>query len=214
MAARGSGSRKSGGIASLLVACSLLAVAGASAQGNKILVCKDAKGQPLATDPSDPRCYTAPPTQGQREREEELRRKEMETYLACKAAQRSDQSLLGRYPDRAKHDAARQQALEGLAVTMRNSQARTERLLAERKTLLEEAEFYPSGNLPARLKRAIDDNGALLDAQRQAVANQDAEAANINKFYDDELAKLKTLWAPQRGEARACVQPRIVKEPR
>jgi hypothetical protein len=137
----------------------------------------------------------------------------MEKYLACKAVQRSDQSLLARYPNRAPHDAARQKALDGVAAQMRSNEARIEQLQKDRKRLLEETEFYPDGKLPPKLKRDLDSNTALLDARKLAISTQRAEEANINKFYDEELAKLKTLWSPQRGDVRACVQPRIVKQP-
>ena len=201
-------------LARLVVAGALPALMGATAPPAKVLTCKDQRGQTVIADPSDPRCFRPPPNEDQKALEEEQRRKEMEIYLACKAAQRSDQGLLSRYPDRATHDGARQKALDGLGTAMRSSQARIEQLLVERKRLLEEAEFYPDGKLPPKLRRDLDSNGALLEARRQAIANQEAEAANINKFYDDELAKLASLWKPKPGEGRGCVQPRIVKEAR
>jgi hypothetical protein len=178
-----------------------------------IRTCKDAQGRTLITDASDPRCYTAPPTPEELATQDADYREQMERYLACKAAQRSDQTLLSRYPNRASHDGARQKALDGIAAQMRSNDARIEQLQKERKHLLEEAEFYPDGKLPPKLKRDLDSNTALLAARRQAVATQQGEEANINKFYDDELARLKALWSPQRGEARTCVQPRIVKQP-
>ena len=49
---------------------------------------------------------------------------------------------------------------------------------------------------------------AVIEAQLQAIANQKDEAAQKNAFYDDELAKLKKLWDPARGERRACAAPR------
>lgn len=195
-------------IGKLAVLCVLLALMGASESPpkTKILTCKDSNGRTLITDPADPRCYKPPPTEDQRVADEEHRRKNKETYLACKAEQRSDQSLVSRYPDQARHDAARQQALDGVAAAMRASDTRIKRLADDRKHLLEEAEFYPDGKLPPKLKRDLDTNGALLEAQRQAAAKQRENAAQINSFYDEELKKLKTLWAPQ-SERRNCVAP-------
>jgi hypothetical protein len=172
----------------------------------KILTCKDASGQTLITDPADPRCYKPPPTEDQRVADEERRRRAKEAYLACKAEQRSDQSLVSRYPTQAKHDAARQQALDGVAAAMRGSEARIGKLSEDRKHLLEETEFYPNGKLPPKLRRDLDTNGALLEAQMQAAAKQAEDAAQINSFYDEELRKLKTLWAPQ-SDRRGCVAP-------
>ena len=202
-----------GAIAAGAMLCALAGLAaGADAPRTKILTCKDAQGRTLITDPSDPRCYQAPPTPEELARQEAEYRDQMDRYLACKAAQRSDQVLLSRYTNRAAHDAARQKALDGIAAQMRSNEARIEQLLKDRKHLLEEAEFYPDGKLPPKLKRDLDSNSALLEARRQAIVTQQAEVGNINKFYDEELAKLKVLWSPQRGEARACVQPRIVKQ--
>ena len=74
--------------------------------------------------------------------------------------------------------------------------------------MLDEAEFYPNGNLPTKLRRDIDANSAVIEAQLQAIATQKEEAAQKNKFYDDELAKLKKLWLAKGAEGRPCVAPR------
>ena len=190
------------------VACAWLVLTGASEpRPTKILTCKDASGQTLFTDPSDPRCHKPPLTPDEKAALEARREQAIEEYKACKAAQRSDHSLVTRYPNQAKHDAARRQALEGVAALMRGSDLRMKKLLDDRKRLLEEAEFYPDGRLPHKLRRDLESNGALLEAQKQATAKQQEETAQINSFYDAELKQLKTLWAPQT-ERRGCVPPR------
>jgi hypothetical protein len=199
--------------AKLVAACALIAGATVTPAvtappPTKILTCKDVNGKPLITDPSDPRCYKPPPNEAERVAAEEEKRKQVELYNACKAEQRSLQSLLSRYPDKAKHDAARQAALSQVDASLTLSVKRMEQLHAERKRLLDEAEFYPSGNLPPKLRRDIDANSAVIAAQTQAIANQKDEAAQKNAFYDEELAKLKKLWLPQRAETRGCVSPR------
>lgn len=200
-------------IAVAAAVCAIVGTAsGADAPRTKILTCKDAQGRALITDPSDPRCYTPPMTPDEVAKEDEARRIAMEKYRECMAQQRSDQSLISRYPNQAKHDAARQAALAEIEATLRISQARLDQLVAERQRLRNEAEFYPKGNLPPRLKREIDSNTALIDAQTEAITGQKDNAAQKTAFYDTELARLKTLWSPQRGEARSCVQPRIVKQ--
>jgi len=199
----------------VVVVAALCAIAAAAdAPKPTIRTCKDAQGRTLITDASDPRCYQAPPTPEEAAKEEEEARLAMEKYRECMAQQRSDLTLLSRYPDKAKHDAARQAALAEIEATLKVSNARLEQLLAERQRLRDEAEFYPKGNLPPKLKRDIDANAALVEAQTEAIATQKDNAAQKTAFYDGELAKLKTLWAPQRGEpTRTCTQPRIVKQP-
>jgi hypothetical protein len=194
-------------IAKLVIVGVMLAALSPPALAQKrILTCKDDKGRTVIADPSDPRCYTPPPGEDAKAADEERKRKAKEAYLACKAEQRSNQSLVSRYPDKQKHDAAREQALSQAEATLTLSQKRMEQLLAERQRLRNEAEFYPKGNLPPKLKRDIDSNTALIEAQTDAIATQKADAAQKNTFYDDELAKLKKLWSPQ-ADRRACVVP-------
>ncbi len=196
-----------------VVAASALVITTAPARAtdssSKIVTCKDAQGRPIIADPSDPRCYKPPPNEAERAAADERKRKELEAYNACKAEQRSLQSLLSRYPDKEKHDGARKAALSQVETSLRVSGRRMEQLQGERKRLLEEAEFYPSGNLPTKLRRDLDANTAVIEAQTQAITNQKEEAAQKNAFYDDELAKLKKLWLPQRGgDVRGCIAPR------
>jgi hypothetical protein len=197
----------------LVAACALIATATATPaatepKATKILTCKDASGKTLITDPSDPRCYKPPPGETERAAAEEEKRKQVELYNACKAEQRSLQSLLNRYPDKARHDAARQTALSQVELTIRLSEQRMTQLQGERKRLLDESEFYPSGNLPTKLRRDLDANTAVIAAQTQAIVNQKDEAAQKNAFYDDELAKLKKLWLAKGTDSRPCVAPR------
>lgn len=198
----------------IAAAAGMVGIAGAAdVPRTKILTCKDAQGKVLITDPSDPRCYTPPLTPDEIAKQQEEQRIAMEKYRECMAQQRSDQSLVSRYPNKAKHDAARQAALAEIEATLKISQARLDQLLAEQKRLRDEAEFYPNGNLPAKLRRDIDANSALIAAQTEAIAAQKDNAAQKTAFYDGELARLKTLWSPPPGAvARSCVQPRIVKQ--
>jgi hypothetical protein len=194
----------------ILAACLGVAAAPASAQTSsrsaRVLSCKDKNGQVIYADPADPRCYQPPKTPDEQAADEARRQKLMEAYRECKARERSDSSLLSRYPNQDKHDAARRQALAEVDAALKISQARLEQLRKEEKRLHQEAEFYPSGNLPPKLKRDIDTNTALIDAQIATITTQKEGAAQKNAFYDAELAKLKTLWRPQ-GERRGCVYP-------
>ena len=194
----------------IVVAAALRAIAAAADAADParspIRTCKDAQGRMLITDASDPRCYTPPPTEDAKAAAEDRKRKLKEEYLACKAEQRASQSLVARYPTKQKHDEARQVALAEVEATVARSQARLEQLHAERQRLDNEREFYPKGDLPPKLRRDLDSNTALIDAQTAAIATQKADAAQKNAFYDDELARLKKLWVPQ-ADRRGCVSP-------
>lgn len=194
-------------VAKLAIAVALLGLPGASALAQKpILKCKDANGRVLITDPTDARCHKPPLTPEELAVIDARRQKDKDAYLACKAEQRSDQGLLSRYPNKDKHDAARRSALSQVETTLRISEARLAQLTAEQQRLRNEAEFYPKGNLPPKLRRDLDSNGALIEAQTAAIATQKDDAAQKNAFYDQQLAHLRTLWRPQ-ADRRACAAP-------
>jgi hypothetical protein len=67
-------------------------------------------------------------------------------------------------------------------------------LTAERKPLMDEAEFYVGKPLPGKLRTQLDANDASTDAQLTLVQNQQLEIVRINKLYDSELERLKKLW--------------------
>ena len=181
--------------AAALIAAPCFPTAAAEPAKTKILICKDASGKPLVTDPSDPRCYKPPPNESERVAAEETRRKQIEVYNACKAEQRSLQSLLSRYPTKDKHDGARRAALLQVESSMAASQKRMERLLEDRKKLLDEAEFYPNKPLPTKLKSSLEANEVTLKAKRDLVEKQQSEVMRITNNYDVELARLRKLWA-------------------
>jgi hypothetical protein len=183
-----------------------VAVAAEPPKPTPILKCRDASGRPVAADPTDWRCYTPPPTDDAKAADVERKRKQIEDYNKCRAEQRADQILVERYPAKARHDDARRAALAEIDATLKRSHERLEQLLGERQRLRNEAEFYPNGNLPPKLRRDLDSNAALIDAQTAAIATQRADAEQKNAFYDDQLARLKKLWVPQ-GERRSCVAP-------
>jgi hypothetical protein len=190
-----------------LIAMSVAAAAATEPGRTKIQTCRDASGKPIITDASDPRCYKPPPTDPEKAAIEAEKRKQVDLYNECKAEQRSLQSLFSRYPNREKHDAARRAALAEIENAMAVSKGRMEKLLADRKHFLEEAEFYPSGNLPVKLRRDTDANSALIAAQAQVIETQKNEAAQRNAFYDEQLAQLKKMWLLGRVDARPCVYP-------
>lgn len=108
---------------------------------------------------------------------------------------RRDRNLLQRYRNEAAHQAAREAALDDVNKATQMSERRLQELAAERKPLLDEAEFYKGKTLPAKLKQLLAENEAAADAQRLLIENQKAELVRVNKLYDTELGRLKRLWA-------------------
>ena len=114
--------------------------------------------------------------------------------LAQQDAIRRDRTLMQRYPNEAAHQRARNLALDDANKATRISEHRIKDLGAERKPLLDEAEFYQGKPLPAKLKQALDANDASVEAQQVLIENQKAEIVRINSRFDAELARLRKLW--------------------
>jgi hypothetical protein len=205
--------RKNGATEIALLLCLAASFAGgASAAEAPIYSCVDANGKKLTSDRPIVECANreqklhntdgslrkiVPPTPTADERaaaEADERRADAER-AARQEAVRRDRNLLMRFPDEPAHRRAREAALDDVRKAVRTSEDRLKALAAERKPLLDEAEFYAGRALPAKIKQALDANDASVEAQRVLVANQQEEMARINKAFDVELARLKRLWA-------------------
>jgi len=99
-----------------------------------------------------------------------------------------------RYPSKAEHDKAREKALGEVVASGKNLKASLALLAKERKTLDDEAEFYPPGKLPGKLKSSIDANDASVRGQRLAMQKALELEAKITRRYEAELARLQKLW--------------------
>ena len=148
----------------------------------------------LNKDGSEKAIVEAPPTEDEKAERERLKRQREAERTAYEIEVRRDRDLLKRFPNEPAHAKAREKALDDVASSVRNSEARIKLLLEERKPLQNEAEFYVGKSLPAKVKLGLDANDAALEAQRSLVQNQQTEVVRINALYDAELARLKKLW--------------------
>ncbi len=183
-----------------------------AASAAKIYSCVDGAGKRLTSDRPIAECTAReqrllnadgstkkvlPPTMTADERADaEAREREKAARRAAEVdAVRRDRNLRMRYPNEAAHQKARLAALDDLKRTLQLSERRLEALAAEKKPLLEEAEFYVGRAMPTRLRQQIDGVDATVEAQRALIQNQQAEAQRINATFDAELARLRRLWA-------------------
>ncbi|MFN0184020.1 MAG: hypothetical protein ACKVQR_09405 [Aquabacterium sp.] len=197
---------------------------GRPASASNIFTCIDDRGRKLTSDRPIPECQTKeqrllnrdgslkqvrqPPMSADERAEFEAAEARAAQARAAQAdAVRRDRNLKARFPNEAAHQRARVAALDTVRVAMRNSESRLIELGAERKPLMEEAEFYRGKTLPARVKQQIEANDAGVAAQREAIANQQAELLRVNKLYDEELARLKLLWAGTGPTVAAAPRP-------
>ncbi len=202
--------RVAGGALAALAA--MAASAADPAGGTGIYTCVDDQGHRLTSDRPIPQCsgkeqrvlnrdgsvrQIVPPTLTAQERAEHeaAERRAARARAEQADAVRRDRNLIARYPDEAAHQRAREAALEPIRMASRQTEQRLRELAAERKPLLDEAEFYKNKPLPSRLKQSLDANEGATEAQRAAAETQSAEMVRINKLYDQELEHLKKLWA-------------------
>jgi chromosome segregation ATPase len=187
-----------------------------------IYTCVDAKGRRLTSDRPILECIDREQTQlspsGQvlrrigpsltaeeRAAEEEKARRAAEERKRLAEEKKRDQALLARYPDKAAHDKERAAALAAVDEVIQSANKRFEELQADRRKLDEELEFY-KGDLakaPAPLKRKFDENDQLVAAQKRFIANHEEEKKRVNARYDDELVRLRALWATKPAPAAA-----------
>ena len=187
-------------------------LAQASAQG--IYTCVDSKGRNLTADRPIAECLDREQreltpggtvkrkigpvlTAEERAREEEKARKAAEERNRLAEEKKRERALLARYPDRAAHDKERAAALVVADNAIAAAKQSTSELAAQRKKLAVELEFYKGdmSKAPAQLKRQIEENQQHAEAQERFIANQDIEKKRINARFDQELAKLRQLWA-------------------
>jgi hypothetical protein len=116
---------------------------------------------------------------------------------------RRDRALLLRYPTRAVHDQERVTALAQVDEVIKASNKRTVELAEQRKAIQAEFEFYAKdpGKAPPSLKRKLEENDNSSAVQKKFIQDQEQEKKRVNLRFDEELVKLKQLWALREGTA-------------
>ena len=129
---------------------------------------------------------------------------------------RRDRVLLQRYPARAAHDQARAAALVQIDEVIKAASKRVGELGEQRRSLDSEMEFYardPS-RAPIALKRRLEESDNSVLVQKKFIAEQEQEKRRVNQRFDEELARLKQLWAlisPSPAQTPAASSVRLGK---
>jgi len=183
------------------------------AQG--IYTCIDAKGRKLTADRPIPDCADREqkvlnpsgtvktrvgPTLTAKERAEQeaLQKAEQEERARLNEERRRDRALMIRYPNQGVHDKERADALAQIGVVRHAAVNRVDELMRQRTTINSEMEFYKKdpSKAPLSLRRQVDEVTNSLAVQGRFIADQDAELKRVNARFDEELVRLKQLWAP------------------
>lgn len=183
-----------------------------STQG--IYTCTDARGRKLNSDRPIIECIdreqkvlnpsgtvkakVGPSLTAQERADLELKQKaELEERARLNEEKGRDRALLTRYPNKEVHDKERAQALAQIAVVRQAAARRVEELLHQHTVVNEEMEFYKKdpNKAPPSVRRQVDEVTQSLAIQARFIADQDAELKRVNARFDEELVRLKQLWA-------------------
>lgn len=131
--------------------------------------------------------------------EEDKARKAAEERNRAAEEKRRQRALVNRYPNQASHDKERVAALALIDGLIASSQNRSATLSEQRKKLDAEGEFYKGerNRMPPTLRRSLEQTEQEQGAQNRFVAEQQIEKQRIDTRFNEELVRLKVLWAQQ-----------------
>lgn len=174
-----------------------------NAQGRKITAdrpiaeCIDRSQQEITSSGTVKRVIGPTLTAKERAQQEEKDKLAAETRAREAEDKRRDRALLLRYPNRQVHDKERVLALAQVDEVTKAATTRTRELADQRRLIDQDLEFYKKdpSKAPASLKRRMDENDSAVSVQKRFIADQDMEKQRVNLRFDEELVKLKQLWA-------------------
>ena len=195
-----------------------------STQG--IYTCTDARGRKLTADRPIPECTDREQkmlnpsgtvkarvgpnlTQQERADLEAKNKLDQEERARLNEEKRRERALLIRYPNTSVHDKERAEALGQIGVIRQAALHRTQELLRQRTEIDKEMEFYKKdpSKTPPSLRHQVEDMVQSLAVQARFIADQDAEFKRVNSRFDEELIRLKQLWALQSPGASSAASP-------
>lgn len=205
---------RSGALSLALLAAGWAAGVSAQSTTQGIYTCVDGKGRRITSDRPIPECLdreqrqlgstgvvrrVLPPsyTAEERARLDAQRREEEELRARVAEEKRRDRALLIRYPTQASHDKERAEALSQIDEVIGAVNKRERALEQQRKEIDTELEFYQRdpAKAPAWLRRQYEDNQQQMLVQKRFLDEQAQEKKRIHARFDEELAKLRQLWA-------------------
>jgi hypothetical protein len=180
----------------------------------QIYTCTDATGRKLTSDRPIPECLSKeqkelnpsgttkrvvkPVMTAEEQRVAEQKQKEEADERArLEEERRKNRALLSRYPNKPSHDRERTEALAQVDEVIKAAQKRVGELADQRKKINDELEFYKKDpkKAPPSLLRQVDENEKSVAVQRRFIADQEEEKKRANLRFDEELDRLRKLWA-------------------
>lgn len=204
------------------VSVAALAQAQPSSKPQGIYICTDASGRKLTSDrpiaacadreqkvlnPSGTVKAKVGPSLTAHERAalEAKEKAAQEQQAHLNEEKRRDRALVNRYPSQVSHDQERAQAIAQIGVVRQAAVNRVQELQRQRQRIADEMEFYkrdPS-KAPPSLRHQVDEVAQSLAIQARFIADQDAEIKRVTARFDEELRRLKQLWAVRAAQLPA-----------
>ena len=185
-----------------------------SAPVGGIYTCIDAQGRKLTSDRPIPECNDREQkvlnpsgtlkqkvgpslTAAERAQQEAKDKQELKERNRLNEEHRRDRALLTRFPNKGVHDKERIDALAQIAAVSKAAGNRLVELATQRKKLDDEMEFYKKDptKAPQYLRRQVEENNQSVAVQKRFIADQDEETRRVNGRFDEELLRLRQLWA-------------------
>ncbi len=162
-----------------------------------ITQCLDREQRELGSSGTVKRVIPPSYTADERARIEAEKRKEAEAQARIADEKRRDKALFMRYPNKAAHDRERAEALTQIDEVIAAVNKRAEALNQQRHEIDTELEFYQNDpkKAPEWLRRKLEDNDHEQKTQQRFLFAQVEEKARVNARFDEELARLRRLWA-------------------
>lgn len=176
--------------------------------------CVNSDIRELNKDGSVRRVIPRPMTQEEQKARALEAKKRLEEEEKVLAQRRRDRSLLEAYANEDEIEAARVKALDTSKEVIRRSEARIERMDAERKRLDDESEFYKKRDLPDTIKRAYSNNEQEKVAEQKIVRDARVEMQRINERFDAEKKRFRELLAQGASPVQRNPEPDILLDPR
>ena len=190
----------------------------------RIYTCKDASGKTITSDRPLPECQgregrvlsktgttvqtiEAPLTDEQKAAREAEEEKKKEAAAVRAEQQRRDKALLSTYQSLDDLESKRQRALLQVEREMRESEKRMGVLEKVEQENKQEQEFYKRKQMPAELKRRVDENEGALRAEKLLLASKKAEIVQVNHKFDDDKKRYTELTVgPGKGNPAATAE--------
>ena len=206
-------------LAMLVLAQSVLAQT-----GGRIYTCKDANGKTITSDRPLPECQgregrvlsktgttvqtiEAPLTDEQKAAREAEEQKKKEIAVVRAEQLRRDKALLSTYQNLEDLESKRQRALLQVEREMRESEKRMGVHGKVEQENKQEQEFYKRKQMPAELKRRVDENEGALRAEKLLLASKKDEIVQVNQKFDDDKKRYTELTVgPGKGKPAATAE--------